>query len=93
MRLAFSSHEMTRLRHFRETGMKMWAICQHMQPRGRDEVVEAIDALIRAGGHIGGARAYLAQVFRHQADGVALVNGRPLRDMDFRRATFWRPMF
>lgn len=72
--MPFTYDEMIRLRVLRSVHWRMAAMCEAMAGHSREEVVEAIDALVRQP-NTRKAHEHVNRVLEMQAQGVPLING------------------
>jgi hypothetical protein len=71
----FTHGEIAEIRSLRRQGMRMASICKFYAHHPRDEIVEAMDAIVRwENNH--DARIWVNVVLARQASHIPLVNGR-----------------
>jgi hypothetical protein len=76
MKDCFTLAEIFRLRTARRAGARMDRLCAAFPHHTRDELVEAIDAIVRHQDDLKAMRE-VNRVLMHQEARVPLVNGRP----------------
>lgn len=72
----FSRGEVASIRHARRSRWPVESICDQFPHHSREEIIEAIDAIIRFDGD-DDAMQQANHVLRLQASGIQLINGRP----------------